>query len=328
MKKSKWMTVTFILLFTLLAAAIGGLIFSGRLHSEVFRNVEAEGQQVTWYFEKIGDDIKNTGLSPENRKQLDEYLSTLPAEAHAGVLVFGEDGKVQYSAATPAAAPTYATGSVLQAVWKDYNFILLQDSKIQCVYTLSKPSQGSVGGAEAANIPVSQFVDSVTSSENPPHYYEPFHYANLLDEGTTASALYVMLLYDNNLMGDPFRAYQPMLDWSNWLNSASWLALFVFWLLLPVWVFFDARRRQSQSLPWALLVLLTNVVGLVVYWIVHSQNAKITPLPTCPSCGKTVHRKHLFCPWCAAPLVKNCSGCGKALEKGWVACPWCGKRVE
>lgn len=104
------------------------------------------------------------------------------------------------------------------------------------------------------------------------------------------------------------------------------LLLILYWLLAPVYVFIDARRRKTQPLPWALLVLLTNLVGLAVYWIYQAQNAKASPV--CPSCGKSVSKGHLYCPWCAEPLVKACKGCGKALEREWVACPYCGKPVD
>jgi hypothetical protein len=112
------------------------------------------------------------------------------------------------------------------------------------------------------------------------------------------------------------------------VSLAGVMLVLLYWLLTPVWVFLDARRRQTQPLPWALLVLLTNLVGLSVYWIYHMQNAKTEPARSCPSCGKDVRKGYLFCPWCAVLLTKKCKGCGKELEKDWVACPWCGGPVE
>jgi RNA polymerase subunit RPABC4/transcription elongation factor Spt4 len=114
----------------------------------------------------------------------------------------------------------------------------------------------------------------------------------------------------------------------NALYPCSMIMILLYWLLLPVWVFLDARRRQTQPLPWALLVLLTNVVGLIVYWIVQTQNGRAAPAPACPACGKAVKKGYPYCPWCAAPLVKACRECGKTLEPGWKACPWCGKPVD
>jgi RNA polymerase subunit RPABC4/transcription elongation factor Spt4 len=104
--------------------------------------------------------------------------------------------------------------------------------------------------------------------------------------------------------------------------------LLLYWLLVPVWVFLDASRRQAQPLPWALLVLLTNLVGLAVYWIYQTQSEKAAPVYVCPACGRSVGRDHLFCPWCAASLVGVCKHCGKSLENGWVSCPWCGMPSE
>lgn len=112
----------------------------------------------------------------------------------------------------------------------------------------------------------------------------------------------------------------------NYAMNIGGVLLALYWLLAPVYVFLDARRRRAQPLPWALLVLLTNLVGLAVYWIYQAQNAKASP--ACPACGRAVNKGHAYCPWCASPLTKECEGCGKPVEREWKACPWCGKPVE
>lgn len=129
----------------------------------------------------------------------------------------------------------------------------------------------------------------------------------------------VQKLYESN-------NYSETYIWNN-IAGAGAILILAYWLLLPVWVFLDARRRKTPPLPWALLVLVTNIVGLIVYWIVQNQTGKAPAIagPVCPACGKPVQEEHPYCPWCATPLHKNCTACGKPLERGWVACPWCGK---
>jgi hypothetical protein len=130
----------------------------------------------------------------------------------------------------------------------------------------------------------------------------------------------------DSVIYDSFGRYDSQ-SYLNFTYGGTFLLL-LYWILAPVWVFLDARRRKTQPLPWALLVLLTNIVGLIVYWIVQSQSGKASSGPACPACGKPVQTNHLYCPWCSEALVKCCKGCGKPLEKEWVSCPWCGKPVE
>ncbi|WP_298272727.1 ATPase, T2SS/T4P/T4SS family [Geobacter sp.] len=49
----------------------------------------------------------------------------------------------------------------------------------------------------------------------------------------------------------------------------------------------------------------------------------------CPSCGKMVDAKFLFCPWCGTFKSNCCKGCKMPLEEEWAVCPFCGvERVQ
>ncbi len=149
-------------------------------------------------------------------------------------------------------------------------------------------------------------------------------------EGKLQNKKFLLLwLYNSDVTSSIYNAMNRDYPWGLWsgvINSGAILIL-AYWLLLPVWVFLDARRKKTPPLPWALLVLVTNIVGLIVYWIVQNQTSKAPAIacPVCPACGKPVQEEHPYCPWCATPLHKSCTACGKPLERDWVACPWCGK---
>lgn len=152
-------------------------------------------------------------------------------------------------------------------------------------------------------------------------------------EGTVQSKKFLLLwLYDDKVLSSLYSATNQEYPWRLWSGviNAGAIMILAYWLLLPVWVFLDARRRKTQPLPWALLVLVTNIVGMIVYWIVQNQNSKAPAIagPACPACGKAVQTEFPYCPWCATPLHKNCAACGKPMEQEWVACPWCGKPSE
>ena len=126
------------------------------------------------------------------------------------------------------------------------------------------------------------------------------------------------------------------------LTSLSLLsiAFFILWIVVIVWVYRDAERRGMNGVLWALLVLIGNIIGLLIYLIIRSDNLPAprddTEIPggsdspatiTCPNCQKPVGRDFAFCPLCGTRLQKVCPGCGKPIEESWVACPLCGKKL-
>jgi hypothetical protein len=71
----------------------------------------------------------------------------------------------------------------------------------------------------------------------------------------------VVVAYDANpSIGAPGTAYV--------LGILGWLAaMALFWLCLPLWVYFDARSRGESAVLWGLFVLVTNQVWLLAYLI-------------------------------------------------------------
>jgi hypothetical protein len=129
-----------------------------------------------------------------------------------------------------------------------------------------------------------------------------------------------------------------------WLIVALLVAYgVVFWLSILVWVYRDIKSRTndpvSQSVSVA-LVLIFNVAGLVLYFILRPQETlteayersleaeamlqELERLETCPSCRRRIEADYLLCPYCRTTLRQPCAECGHALSFGWVTCPYCG----
>ena len=110
------------------------------------------------------------------------------------------------------------------------------------------------------------------------------------------------------------------------------LALVVIWIFVIVWVYRDAERRGMNGLLWALLVLIGNIIGLLIYLIVRSDGIPSfkegAATQACPSCQKEVDTSFVFCPYCAARLQSVCPKCGKPTEENWQVCPHCGKKLK
>ena len=61
-----------------------------------------------------------------------------------------------------------------------------------------------------------------------------------------------------------------------------------YWILVPWWVYLDASWRRMEPMPWAMLTLLTNVVGLVTYLVIRYPDPR-----ACPKCGAGKARKRV-----------------------------------
>ncbi|MGE5472684.1 MAG: hypothetical protein ACM3UU_00495 [Ignavibacteriales bacterium] len=56
------------------------------------------------------------------------------------------------------------------------------------------------------------------------------------------------------------------------------IALLISLIFVVVWVFIDAKTRSLPRLPWALLVLLTNLIGIIIYLIIrHPGSSSAIP---------------------------------------------------
>jgi len=106
--------------------------------------------------------------------------------------------------------------------------------------------------------------------------------------------------------------------------SAGLTAVSVFWLLflIPSWVYIDAQERGlPRPLLWALLVVVGNLVGLLVYLISRPNEAAD---PRCPQCTQKVTASKSGCPYCGADLsAAFCRKCQFPVKADWRFCPDC-----
>jgi hypothetical protein len=104
------------------------------------------------------------------------------------------------------------------------------------------------------------------------------------------------------------------------------LALAGLWLLLPTWVFVDARSRGvRRAALYAFLTVLSAVIGLVVYLIARPEHPRTLP---CPGCGKDVDGG-AYCPHCGRDLSASfCASCRYPLKPDWAFCPACRTEIK
>ena len=104
------------------------------------------------------------------------------------------------------------------------------------------------------------------------------------------------------------------------------IALAGLWMLLPTWVFVDARGRGvRRAALYAFLTVLSAVIGLVVYLIARPEDPRSLP---CPGCGKDVDGG-AYCPHCGRDLsAAFCASCRYPLKADWVYCPACRAEIK
>jgi len=124
--------------------------------------------------------------------------------------------------------------------------------------------------------------------------------------------------------------YRPEDDIAGHIGETSLgvmgLALAFLWFLLPTWVYVDARERGlARPLVWAFLVLISAVIGLVVYRIARPEQ---TAVLECPACRREVNGGS-FCPHCGQDVsAAFCPACRYPLKPDWAFCPSCRTEVK
>jgi hypothetical protein len=98
------------------------------------------------------------------------------------------------------------------------------------------------------------------------------------------------------------------------------------WVLLPTWVYIDARERGVRRAPlFAFLTVISSLIGLVVYLMARPEDRKRL---TCPGCAREVNGG-AFCPHCGRDLSSAiCSACRYPLKPDWAYCPACRNEVK
>jgi len=109
-------------------------------------------------------------------------------------------------------------------------------------------------------------------------------------------------------------------------GGVAGLAFVFLWVLLPTWVYVDGTERGLRRAGlFALLTVISSLIGLVVYLIARPEDGRTL---SCPACGREVNGG-AFCPHCGHDLAASfCATCRYPLKPDWAYCPSCRTEIR
>ncbi len=107
------------------------------------------------------------------------------------------------------------------------------------------------------------------------------------------------------------------------LSAILFMLIFgLYWILLALWIYKDASKKNLNAALWGLLILITNLAGVFIY-VIFKQNNQ-----TCYKCGSLQNKLNTFCSCCGIRLNESCEKCGTIISKQDNFCVCCGKNTK
>lgn len=95
--------------------------------------------------------------------------------------------------------------------------------------------------------------------------------------------------------------------WAAFGAGVAVLVIFVIiiWLiiaiLIAIWVYRDAEKRGESGALWLIIVILTSIIGLIIWLIVRPPiggKKSASSDRRCPNCGRIIPMDARVCPYC------------------------------
>lgn len=101
-------------------------------------------------------------------------------------------------------------------------------------------------------------------------------------------------------------------DWSGSNEALFWgltgafcfipLIAVIIGIVLAIWVYRDAEKRGSSGALWLIIVLITGIIGLIIWLIVRPPiggKKEASSERRCPNCGRIIPNDARVCPYCS-----------------------------
>jgi len=170
-----------------------------------------------------------------------------------------------------------------------------------------------------------------------PHWYDEKPYEYLFTKPVTNTSgqiigeLYLKIDDEKNSSIYRSRFSHEMNDLYSVLNPVIGFFIFIsavlLWLLLPSWVYIDARERDVKyPILWVVITVVSTVWGFAIYLIIRPTKTKTL---LCPECKNELNGIKAFCPHCGLDLSNIlCPECQYPLKPEWAFCPSCRAEIK
>lgn len=105
------------------------------------------------------------------------------------------------------------------------------------------------------------------------------------------------------------------------VGAIATLFFMLYWVLLALWVYQNARKAKINAVLWGIITLFTNLAGLFIY-LIYKQNNQI-----CFKCGAVQNKSNIYCTYCGIKISKTCKNCSAIIIEGDNFCNQCGKEI-
>lgn len=102
--------------------------------------------------------------------------------------------------------------------------------------------------------------------------------------------------------------------------SIIMLLFMVYWIIVALWVYQNARKSKLSAPIWGIITLFTNLAGVFIYLIYKHISS------VCAFCGAVQSKGNKFCTFCGKKIGITCEECGHFLKSSDRYCPGCGHK--
>jgi len=202
---------------------------------------------------------KNT-LSTVNRKMALEKLTHIRMDSTVNLNSKAFVGYIEKVLDCPAISTKWLISAKGEIVYA--NGTMVQSTPLNSsIYNLvDDQSRGLIDAVEGNLDPVEKnLLYAAASIRHEGDHNDIYgHLVMPLKTSSNVLAGFVGVAYSLDDSKQPFRYY-------DFIITALVLCFLLYWLLLPIWVFFDCRERNSKYILWSIFVLFGNIPAVLAY---------------------------------------------------------------
>jgi len=296
-KKSAIVYVVFSIILLLVCIAIAANLLKNEIHLAV-------------NYEKIHEKVEKTGINDDLKSELNRLA--VSSDNVNNVLIVDKNDNIVYRANNN----IVGNSSKFQLVpYQPYRRFFQETSNTNVIY---KAVKADLFGLSEDYIKRLQISRNFSASDDDISYITDI----------TSKELYSLnYVIDRNSGSKIFfiRSIKPVPYAENMLEAIGFILMLIFavyWIGLALWVYKDAGKKQTNAALWGLLVLLTNLAGLLIYIMVKQSNR------ICPECEAMQSRDNIYCVKCGSKLNNICGKCSSMVSSGDDYCKICGNKLD